>query len=306
MTWHPRDLPDLTGRRAVVTGGNSGIGYHTALELARAGAEVTLACRDTDAAYQAARRIAGTAGPGAGAVRTARLDLASQRSVELFASSWVGPLDLLINNAGVMTPPRYRVTEDGFELQYGVNHLGHVALTTRLLPALREAASPRVVTVSSLAHHAGRADVAEGNPVETYSPQRAYGNSKLANLLFAFELQRRAEAAGAALTSTAAHPGIAATGLATDREGLGSLPLVRFVAPVVTKVVFQSAAAGAHPTLYAATAAEPGSYTGPQWIREQRGPVGPAKLSRTARDADLAAALWEATAAQLRMRLPFS
>ncbi len=290
MTWSPADLPDLTGTTAVVTGGNSGIGFHAARELVRSGATVTLACRDLDAAGVAADRIAGEAGHRGGAVHVRHLDLASQKSVHAFADAWDGPLDLLVNNAGVMAPPRYRATEDAHELQFGVNHLGHFALTGRLLPALLAAPAPRVTTVSSIAHHAGGTDVVEGNPASSYSPQHCYGNSKLANLLFALELQRRAT--GTHLTSTACHPGVSATGLVADTEGLGALPLVKYVAPLFVRIAFQSAAAGANPTLYAATTAEPGSYTGPQWLREQRGPVGPAKLSREARDADLAARLW--------------
>jgi NAD(P)-dependent dehydrogenase (short-subunit alcohol dehydrogenase family) len=222
----------------------------------------------------------------------ARLDLGSLRSVQEFAEAWDGPLGLLVNNAGLMTPPRYRQTEDGHELQFGTNHLGHFALTGRLLPALLAAPESRVVTVSSIAHHQGRADVVEGNPAARYRPAPAYGNSKLANLLFAFELQRRASLAGVALTSTAAHPGVASTGLVTSEQGLGSIPGVKQLAPLVLKLVLQSPEAGALPTLYAATDAAPGSYTGPQSLRESRGKPGPARTSRLARDETLAAKLW--------------
>jgi NAD(P)-dependent dehydrogenase (short-subunit alcohol dehydrogenase family) len=286
MSWKPADLPDLTGRTVVVTGGNSGIGTRTAHELAAHGATVVLACRDVESGRSVATSMAGSP-------RVERLDLASQASVHAFAESWEGPLDLLVNNAGVMTPPRYRETEDGFELQFGTNHLGHFALTGLLLPALLEAPAPRVVTVSSIAHHNGRDTVLEGNPESTYSPERAYGNSKLANLLFAQELQKRATAALSPLVSTAAHPGISATGLVADPNGMGANRLVRAAAPFVMPVIFQSASAGANPTLYAATAGEPGSYTGPQWLRETRGPVGPARRSRFARDAELSLKLWE-------------
>ena len=281
MSWKPADLPDLTGRTAVVTGANSGIGTPTAGELAAHGAHVVLACRNVASGRRAAASMAGSP-------RVVRLDLASQASVREFAEAWEGPLDLLVNNAGVMTPPRYRETEDGFELQYGTNHLGHLALTARLLPALLAAPAPRVVTVSSIAHHRGDETVLQGNPEGSYRPQRAYGNSKLANLLFARELNRRARAAGSPLTSTAAHPGVSATNLVGSPDGMGANPLVRRVAPYVLPVLLQSAAAGANPTLYAATAAAPGSYTGPQHLRETRGPVGPAKLSRHARNDDLA------------------
>jgi NAD(P)-dependent dehydrogenase (short-subunit alcohol dehydrogenase family) len=287
--WSPSDIPSLVGTTAVVTGANSGIGWHTAAELARHGADVTLAVRNLEKGEEAAARMREGA---AGTLRVARLDLGSLRSVQEFAEAWDGPLGLLVNNAGLMTPPRYRQTEDGHELQFGTNHLGHFALTGRLLPALLAAPDSRVVTVSSIAHHQGRADVVEGNPAERYRPAPTYGNSKLANLLFAFELQRRASLAGVALTSTAAHPGVASTGLVTSEQGLGSIPGVKQVAPLFLKLVFQSPEAGALPTLYAATDATPGSYTGPQSLRESRGKPGPARTSRLARDETLAAKLW--------------
>jgi NAD(P)-dependent dehydrogenase (short-subunit alcohol dehydrogenase family) len=148
------------------------------------------------------------------------------------------------------------------------------------------------VTVSSIAHNAGRADVLDGNPAERYNPSATYGNSKLANLLFALELQRRASLAGVALTSTAAHPGVASTNLVASEQGMGSIPGVKLLAPLVMKVLFQSPKAGADPTLYAATAATPGSYTGPQSLRESRGGPGPARLSRLALDESLAGKLW--------------
>src|SRR5659263_170325 len=164
MSWKPADLPDLTGRTAVVTGANSGIGRVTAQQLAAHGATVVLACRNLDSAREAAAKMTGE-------VRVVALDLASQSSVRAFAAGWEGPLDLLVNNAGVMTPPRYRETEDGFELQYGTNHLGHFALTGLLLPALLAAPEPRVVTVASIAHHGGNDSVLAGNPEATYAPE---------------------------------------------------------------------------------------------------------------------------------------
>jgi NAD(P)-dependent dehydrogenase (short-subunit alcohol dehydrogenase family) len=285
VSFGPDDLPDLTGTVAVVTGGNSGIGFHTAKALAAHGARVVLACRDQEAAEAAAERI-----PGDTVVE--ELDLASQSSVRGFAARWQGPLDLLVNNAGVMRPPRYRETADGHELMFGTNHLGHFALTGRLLPALLAAPRPRVVTVSSVAHHGGDERVLAANPPEGYRPEPYYGNSKLANLLFARELHRRATEAGSRLVSTAAHPGVSATGLVGDPNGMGANPLLRAVAPFLLPLIFQSAAAGANASLYAATLAEPGSYTGPQRFRENRGPIGPARLSRYAADDELAGKLW--------------
>ena len=291
--WTPDEMRSLTGTTAVVTGANSGIGWHTALELARHAASVTLAVRTPAKGEAAAARIRHQV-PGAD-VHVRELDLGSLDSVRAFAEAWQGPLGLLVNNAGLMSPPRYQQTRDGFELQFGTNHLGHFALTGRLLPALLAAPAPRVVTVSSIAHHQGQADVLDGNPAERYSPSATYGNSKLANLLFALELQRRASLAGAPLTSTAAHPGVSHTGLVTSEQGMGSIPGVKQLAPLVLRVVLQSARAGAEPTLYAATEADPGSYTGPQGLRETRGRVGPARLSRLAQDELLAGKLWAAS-----------
>lgn len=281
----PADLPDLTGTVAVVTGANSGIGFHTAKGLAAKGAEVVLAVRDVDAGEQAAAMIPGI-------TRVERLDLASQASVRAFADRWDGPLDLLVNNAGVMRPPQYRETEDGHELQFGTNHLGHFALTGLLLPALGRSATPRVVTVASIAHLGGSPRVLEANPAEGYEPEKSYCQSKLANVLFMRELHKRASAAGNPLVSIGAHPGVAATGLVPDPDGMGANPVMRRLYAVVLPVIFASAASGATASLYAASLAEPGSYTGPQRFGESRGPIGPAKLNRWAQDEEIAAKLW--------------
>jgi NAD(P)-dependent dehydrogenase (short-subunit alcohol dehydrogenase family) len=286
----PKDLPDLTGSKAVVTGANSGIGLHTAAALVEHGAEVVLACRNTEKGREAAKKFKGVCS-------VEELDLASQTSIHAFADRFEGSLDLLINNAGVMTPPKYRTTAEGHELQFGTNHLGHFALTGLLLPALLKSETPRVVTVASIAHHRGDESVLEGNPEATYEPQHAYGNTKLANLLFALELQRRADAAGSPLVSTAAHPGVSATNLVGSPDGMGANALIRLTAPFFMPVIFQSSAAGANPTLWAATYAAPGSYVGPQWLMESRGRLGEAKLSRHARNADLARRLWDVSEA---------
>jgi NAD(P)-dependent dehydrogenase (short-subunit alcohol dehydrogenase family) len=281
----PDDLPDLSGKRAVVTGANSGIGFHTAKALTEHGAEVVLACRNLDSARAAAVKLPGL-------TEVEELDLASQKSVQTFADRFEGPLDLLINNAGVMTPPKYRETEDGFELQYGTNHLGHFALTGLLLPHLLQSDAPRVVPVASVAHHRGDESVLEGNPESSYNPNRDYGNTKLANLLFGRELSRRASAAGSKLVVSMAHPGVSATNLVTSPDGMGANPVVRRVMPYVLPIIFQSAAAGANPSLWAATYGEPGDYVGPQRLMEARGRLGHAKLSQHARNDDLARRLW--------------
>jgi NAD(P)-dependent dehydrogenase (short-subunit alcohol dehydrogenase family) len=290
VKWTSAQLPDLSGRTAVVTGANSGIGWHTARELAAHGARVTLACRDVERGKQAADRI--RVGAPAADVDVAELDLASMASVRAFGSGWTEPLDLLINNAGVMAPPKPAKTQDGYELQFGTNHLGHYVLTGLLLPSLLCAPTPRVVTVASVAHRGGTDAVLDGNTSESYVAQRAYSNSKLANLLFAIELQREAEERGLALTSVAAHPGVAATGLVSDPQGMGAGRFMRVAAPIFVKVFTQSAVAGSRPSLYAATFAEPGSYTGPSRFGETRGAIGPAEPSSYAKDAKLAHRLW--------------
>ena len=291
MRWTPDQIGDLSGTTALVTGANSGIGLVEARELARHGADVVLAVRNTDAGEAAAARIRGIGVPGA--VRVERLDLASQESVHALADRFEGPLDLLVNNAGVMAPPRRRETTDGFELQFGTNHLGHFALTGLLMPHLLQAPAPRVTTVASLAHHSGDAKVVEGNPAQGYNPNTTYGRSKLANLLFALELQRRATASGSKLTSTAAHPGVSATNLVASPDGLGSIPVVGTIGQWGVRLFFPGPEQGAEAVLYAATEASPGSYTGPTGFRETRGPVGEAKLSTLAQDETLAALLWE-------------
>jgi NAD(P)-dependent dehydrogenase (short-subunit alcohol dehydrogenase family) len=284
-TFGPDDLPDLTDKRAVVTGANSGVGFHTAKALAEHGAEVTIACRNLEAARAAAVKLPGL-------VEVQELDLASLKSVHAFTDRFDGPLDILVNNAGVMTPPKYRETEDGFELQFGTNHLGHFALTGLLLPHLLQAEAPRVVPVSSVAHKSGDESVLDGNPESSYKASHDYGNSKLANLLFGRELHRRATAAGSKLVASIAHPGVSATNLVTSPDGMGANPVVRRLMPYVLPIIFQSGAAGANPSLWAASYGEPGDYVGPQRLMEARGKLGHAKLSEHARNDELAERLW--------------
>ena len=227
------------------------------------------------------------------------LDLASLDSIAAFAEQRLAdgaPIDLLVNNAGVMTPPRRQTTADGFELQFGTNHLGHFALTGWLLPLLRAAATPRVTTVSSAAHYVGRLDFDDLQQTRRYRPTAAYGASKLANLLFAFELQRRSDAGGWGLVSNAAHPGYARTELIANGPGADSLA-ARLGSVLIAPWGSQSAADGALPQLYAATApdAGPASYWGPGRLFELVGPPAPARLGRAARDPELARQLWEAS-----------
>ena len=303
--WTYADVPDLTGRRALVTGATSGIGLVEARELARAGADVVLAVRDTARGEDVATRLRGDGARGRVSVEA--LDLASLDSVRALARRFEGPLDVLVNNAGVMAPPRRRETADGFELQFGVNHLGHFALTGLLLPHLLESAAPRVATVSSLAHLGSDGRVAEGNPADDYDPQKSYSRSKLANLLFALELHRRTQAPGsplASLTSTAAHPGVSNTHLFTSRDGMGSIGAVRVAATVGGRLFFSPPERGAEAVVYAATVAGGGSFTGPQWFGGVRGPIGVSRRSPWADDLGLAALLWERSEELTGVRFP--
>ena len=290
MGWTEAALPELTSRVAIVTGANSGIGWSVARQLAAHGARVVIACRSAERGAAAAKRI--RLRVRGAQVTVAPLDLADISSVRAFAEAWSEPVDLLVNNAGVMAPPTLARTADGYELQFGTNHLGHFVLTGLLLPWLLRAPGPRVVTVSSIAHFGGGTDVIEGNAGTPYRARKAYSNSKLANLLFAIELQRRSDAAGTALVSTAAHPGVAATGLVSSRQGMGANPFMRVIGSGFVKLFTQSAAAGARPMLYAATEGEAGSYTGPLRFRQSRGAIGPAEQSALAGDEQLARQLW--------------
>jgi NAD(P)-dependent dehydrogenase (short-subunit alcohol dehydrogenase family) len=289
--WTAGDIPDQSGRLAIVTGGNSGLGLVTALELARAGARVIVACRNAAKGTAAVEEIR-SAAPGAEA-EVAALDLADLSSVRAFAENFYsehGGLDLLVNNAGVMAPPR-RETTDGFELQFGTNHLGHFALTGLLIGAMEEREDARVVTVSSGAHHMGQINFDDLQSEGRYKRWRTYGQSKLANLLFALELDRRLRAAGSAIRSFGAHPGYAATNLQYAAPPLHE----RAVFVVANRILAQSAEMGALPILYAATepGVEGGTYVGPDSFYEQRGHPARARISRAARDEEVAARLWE-------------
>jgi NAD(P)-dependent dehydrogenase (short-subunit alcohol dehydrogenase family) len=284
------DLPDMTGASAIVTGANSGIGRAAARGLAGAGARVVLAVRDLDKGRAAAATM-----PGETEVR--ELDLANLASVREFAAAWDGEIDLLINNAGVMVPPLTR-TVDGFELQFGTNHLGHFALSNLLL----EHVTGRVVTVSSTAHRFGRIDFDDINwERKRYDAWRAYGQSKLANLLFAAELQQRLTAAGSDVLATAAHPGYAATNLQSHSQRR-SLDLLMAIG---NRLFAQDEHGGALPTLYAAVADIPGnSFAGPGGFLEQRGAPKLVERSAAAQDVEVARRLWDVSEELTGVRFP--
>ena len=280
-SWNVRDIPAQGGRTVIITGGNSGLGRATAAGLAAAGARVVLAVRDAERGRAAADAIRGD-------VEVRPLDLADLSTVRRVADDWDGPIDVLINNAGVMLQPQ-GTTADGFELHFGTNHLGHFALTNLLLPRITD----RVVTVSSAAHRMGSIDLADLNwRSRPYKGWAVYGQSKLANLLFTLELERRLEAEGSRVRSHAAHPGFASTNLA----GRSGHRVADAAMGVVTKVVAQTDRMGALPTLFAAVEELPGaSFVGPDGFAEQRG--HPTLVGRTAAasDVDMAKRLWAAS-----------
>lgn len=293
--WTADLIPDQTGRTAVVTGANSGLGLVTARELAKRGARVVLACRNLDKGGAALAEVERACVPTAGGVgpELEELDLASLDSVRSFGARFAHAhdgLDLLINNAGVMAPPR-KLTADGFELQLGTNHLGHFLLTNLLLPSMEGRDDARVVTLSSNAHKFGRINFDNLNGERRYFRWSAYGQSKLANLLFALELDRRLRARGSTVKSLAAHPGYSATNLQS-----AAAPLVdRVVMKAGNAVIAQSDEMGALPTLFAAT--QPGlaggTYVGPDGPGEHRGHPTVVRPSRAARNEETAQRLWE-------------
>ena len=302
MTEKVESFPVQTGKTALVTG-TGGLGYETALALAGLGASVLLAGRNAQKGAESVAKIR-AAHPSA-QIQFGELDLASLASVRAFSERFKSEhasLDLLINNAGVMSPPQRQTTRDGFELQFGTNYLGHFALTARLLPLLRQAGAPRVVNLSSLAHRGGRIQFDDLQFQHSYSPWKSYGQSKLAMLMFAFELQRQSDAHGWKLLSNAAHPGYARTDLIPNGPGASGLLFRgnKFFQPWVS----HSAAQGAQPTLFAALSplAEPAAYYGPDGFYELKGPVKKAFIAKQALDTEVAQRLWaeSETLTQLR------
>ncbi len=293
MAWTAADILDQSGRRALITGANSGLGFHTALELARKGARVLLGCRRRDAAEEAVARIRSEVADAD--LDIVELDLASLRSVREAAESVAadGGLDLLINNAGLMAIPK-RTTEDGFEMQFGVNHLGHFALTGHLIQALGRTEGSRIVTVSSNAHRFGRMDFDDLMAERRYRKWRVYSQSKLANLLFTRELQRRLELADTPTISVAAHPGYAATELQHKGPKMAQSSLQERIMDVGNRFFTQSASDGALPQLRAATdpGVKGGEYYGPSKRNQNQGPPIRVGRSAAAKDDTAAQKLW--------------
>jgi NAD(P)-dependent dehydrogenase (short-subunit alcohol dehydrogenase family) len=287
--WTADDIPDQTGKVAVVTGANSGLGRIGALELTRHGAQVIIASRSTDKGEAAAGEIIAAVGGLEPIVR--RLDLGNLDSVRDFADGFTGQrIDLLINNAGLMMTP-YGTTSDGFETQFGTNHLGHFALTGLLLEMLERAPAARIVTVSSNEHKGGSLNFDDLQSAQGYSARGAYQQSKLANAIFAIELDRRLRASGSPAISVFAHPGYAATNL----QSTGPTGVMKHIMKVTNAVIAQAPERGALPTLYAATApgVEGGEYYGPDGPGEMRGLPKRVKATSTAYDAELGARLWQ-------------
>lgn len=298
--WTEDDIPDLSGKRALVTGAASGIGLQAAKALARHGAEVLLVDRNEKGGAEAVEAIRALR-PDA-RVDYLSLDLSCQQAVRHFTCRLVRQgkqLDLLINNAGIQPMSKRRSTIDGFELTFGIGHLGHFTLTAGLLPLLLRSPSPRVVTVSSLVHRSGSFDWSDLQMERGYFAQRPYNQTKLANLLFARELQRRATAAGINLLSLAVHPGVTRTNIGASRKEQGKFRLIDHFVSLMTFLVMsllgQSARAGAWPTLYAATALGmvPGGFYGPDGFGEMKGSPASAKITRRGLDDAAARRLWK-------------
>lgn len=293
--WTLHSAPRQDGRVAVVTGANSGIGYQAARMLAELGAETVLACRSAERGQAALERLRGAV-PQA-QVSLAALDLADLGSVRAFAETAPDRIDLLVNNAGVMALP-FRTTADGFEMQFGTNHLGHFALTCLLLPRLLAAPEPRVTTVSSELHRGARRVTTAVPDARRYRRWPAYFNSKLANLLFTAELQRRADEAGAGLLSMAAHPGMAATELASTGPAMEGRTRTASLLRQATSLTGQSDVGGALPTVRATVdpALRGGAYIGPGGLFGMSGAPRPCSRSAAARDTSAARRLWTESA----------
>jgi NAD(P)-dependent dehydrogenase (short-subunit alcohol dehydrogenase family) len=309
MSWSTDDIPDLTGQRAVITGVTGGLGLHTAIGLARRGAELVVTARNSVKGDKAVARIRKDV-PEA-VVDVVPLDLADLTDAKGAANQVMhrhDRVDILVNNAGIMIPPRFSRTVDGFELQMGTNHLGHFAWTATLWPVLR-VSNARIVTVSSAAHtSAGGVDLDALTPAGSsrrYHRWQTYAESKLANLLFAVELDRRAKAAGLGVVSVAAHPGYAATNLTKTGPTVNGLSLPGIGMHQITKIIGQPASHGAWPLLMAAT--DPsftgGEYVGPTGLGGMRGRPGLVGMTRSARDEDLADAVWAASETATGIRL---
>ena len=301
-SWTAADIPSQEGKRILITGANSGIGYHAALKLARKGAVVMLASRDRQRGEHALDRLHSEA-PSTH-TELVILDLASLSSIREFAARELAKnrsLHVLINNAGVMAPPARKETADGFELQFGTNVLGHFALTSLLMPALDRAAAesderPRIVTVASIAHKRGQLNFDDLQSARNYSPMKAYQQSKLANLMLALELDRRLRSESSPVMSIAVHPGVANTNLFKSDDHSTVQKTLRNVAAHAIDILLNTDAEGALPTLFAATSAnaESGGYYGPQGFQEMRGDaVGNAQVASQARDTAAAARLWK-------------
>jgi NAD(P)-dependent dehydrogenase (short-subunit alcohol dehydrogenase family) len=304
MAFTANDIPDQTGKLAVITGATGGLGYETALALAGARATVILTGRNDRKGADALAAIR-AAHPRAD-VSYETLDLSSLASVAAFAAAFAARhdrLDILVNNAGVMAPPRRQLTGDGFELQFETNYLGHFALVQQLLPTLSNAPAARVVTLSSIAARDGQIDFTNLQAERSYNPMKTYSQTKLACLMFAFELQRRSDAGGWGLASIAAHPGVSATELVVN--GMGRASPAGF-ARRFASFMFQPVAQGALPTLLAATSpsARPGGYYGPNGFMETRGKAAEARPPRQALQAGVAARLWDVSEQLTGLRFP--
>ncbi|HQR03121.1 MAG: SDR family oxidoreductase [Proteobacteria bacterium] len=298
--WSEHDIPDLAGRRILITGAASGIGFEAARALARQGAEVLLVDRNEGAGHAALERIRALRSDAR--VRFLPLDLSRQQSVKDFAARLLAerrPLDVLINNAGIQPISERRTSPDGFELTFAIGHLGHFTLTGLLLPLLLAAPSPRVVTVSSMVHGRGYLQWDDLQMERTYSSQRPYNQTKLANLLFARELQKRADASGKRLMSIAVHPGVARTAIGANRKNLGRYRLgdhmISLTLSFVMPFLGQPASAGALPTVYGAVSPEArgGGFYGPDGFGEMKGAPGIATIKPAGQDMEAAERLWK-------------